>query len=302
MPRPSKEENPVSLERAVNVRAGLGSTARIVQRTELTSHRITADAPILIRVKQGSKLIRWSGGHVFAQAGDAVALAPGGVFDITNSLSGEGEYEAFWVVWEPSLIAGFAAGPAAKPIEQAHLFRRMVPEFCGSYDAAVSCLLHPGSFPEPIARHKLTELLVWLEHNGARFTLPDESSARARVRRLVSAETSRRWTSVGIAHTLGFSEATLRRRLAEESVTLRELLQDVRMTQALTLLQSTDVSVLDVGLAVGYDSASRFAVRFRERFGFPPSAIRGQKRDRHDVAWKVPSEAGRSLQSSGHAG
>ena len=280
MPRPNKQENPVSFERTINVRAGLGSTARIVQRTELTSHRITADAPILIRVERGCKLIRWNGGQIFAQAGDAVALAPGGVFDITNSLSHEEEYEAFWVVWDPSLISSFAASTLTRPIEQAHLFRQMAPQFCGSYDAAVSCLLDPGSFPEPIARHKLTELLLWLEHHGARFTLPDESSARARVRRLVSAETSRRWTSVGIAHILGFSEATLRRRVAEESVTLRELLQDVRMTQALTLLQSTDVSVLDVGLAVGYDSASRFAVRFRERFGFPPSAIRGQKRDR----------------------
>ena len=280
MPRPSKPENAVSLERTINMRAGLGSTARIVQRAELTSHRITADAPILIRVKRGCKLIRWNGGQIFAEAGDAVALASGGVFDITNSLSNEGEYEAFWVVWNTTLISNFAASTGTKPIKQAHLFRQMAPEFCGSYDAAVSCLLDTESFPDLIARHKLNELLLWLDHNGARFTLPDESSARARVRTLVSAETSRRWTSIGIAHTLGFSEATLRRRLAEESVTLRELLQDVRMTHALTLLQSTDVSVLDVGLAVGYDSASRFAVRFRERFGFPRSAIRGQKRDR----------------------
>ncbi len=280
MPRTSKPENAVSLERTINMRAGLGSTARIVQRAELTSHRITADAPILIRVKRGCKLIRWTGGQIFAEAGDAVALASGGVFDITNSLSNEGEYEAFWVVWDATLISDFAASTGTKPIKQAHLFRQMAPEFCASYDSAVSCLLDTESFPDSIARHKLTELLLWLDHHGARFTLPDESSARARVRKLVSAETSRRWTSIGIAHTLGFSEATLRRRLAEESVTLRELLQDVRMTHALTLLQSTDVSVLDVGLAVGYDSASRFAVRFRERFGFPPSAIRGQKRDR----------------------
>ena len=66
------------------------------------------------------------------------------------------------------------------------------------------------------------------------------------------------------------------------------------MTQALTLLQSTDVSVLDVGLAVGYDSASRFAVRFRQRFGFPPSAIRGQKRDRHHSDADVDAPLGRS--------
>lgn len=83
---------------------------------------------------------------------------------------------------------------------------------------------------------------------------------------------------------------------------MRELLQDVRMTQALTLLQSTDISVLDVGLAVGYDSASRFAVRFRERFGFAPSAIRGQKRDRYELRRTVPAESGRSLQRMSHAG
>ena len=303
MPRFSKlAGNPVAVERTVIVRAGLGSTARIVQRTELTSHRITADAPILIRVERGYKRIRWSGGQVFAEAGDAVALAPGGVFDITNSLSEEGEYEAFWVVWDASLIADFAVGSAAKSIEKAHLFRQMEPQFRVSYDAALSSLSDPASFPEAIARHKLTELLLWMEQNGARFKLSDDRSAQSRVRRLIGSETSKRWTSTEIAHTLGLSEATLRRRLAEENVSLRELLQDVRMTQALTLLQSTDISVLDVGLAVGYDSASRFAVRFRERFGFAPSTIRGQKRDRYEVRCTVPAESGRSLQGMSHAG
>ncbi len=297
MPRPN---TPVSIERTVTVRAGLGSTARIVQRTELTSHRITADAPILIRVERGCKLIRWSGGELLAQAGDAVALAPGGVFDITNSLSQEEDYEAFWVVWDMSLISDFAAGTTAMPIEQAHLFRQLEPQFRASYNQAISAIEDPRSFPESIARHKLIELLLWLEQNGTRFILPDEKSARSRVRKLISAETCRRWTSTEIAHTLGFSEATLRRRLAEESVSLRELLQDVRMTQALTLLQSTDVSVLDVGLAVGYDSASRFAVRFRQRFGFPPSAIRGQKRDRHHSKGNVGTTSRRSADVLGH--
>ncbi len=160
MPRPSKSEDAVSLERTIAVRAGLGSTVRIVQRTELTSHRIMADAPILIRVKRGCKVIRWNGGHILAEAGDAVALAPGSVFDITNSLSPEEEYEALWVVWAPCLISDFAVSAGTKPVEQAHLFRKIVPQFCASYDAAVSCLQDPESFPEPIARHKLAELLV----------------------------------------------------------------------------------------------------------------------------------------------
>ena len=33
-----------------------------------------------------------------------------------------------------------------------------------------------------------------------------------------------------------------------------------------------------IALEVGYESASRFAIRFRERFGFPPTAIRGHAR------------------------
>lgn len=276
------QHNP--LKRTVRMRAGLGSTARILQRAELTSHRVTTDAAILIRVERGCKLIRWSGGQLIANAGDAVALAPEGVFDITNRLSPEGLYEAFWVVWDASLVREFAIDSTAQPILNAHLFRQVQPQFRASYDAALSGLADPGSYPEAIARHKLKELLLWIEESGVRFSLPDEKAVRSRVRKLIGSEASRRWTSVDIAQTLRVSQATLRRHLAEENVNFRELLQDVRMTQALTLLQSTNNSVLDVGLAVGYDSASRFAVRFRERFGFPPSAVRGQKRGSHEVS------------------
>ncbi len=265
----------------MKVRAGCGSTARISQRSELTSHRVTAEAPILIRVEQGCKLIRWSSGQVLAEAGDAVALAAGGVFDITNRLSPEGRNEAFWVVWDASLIRGIAVESTVQPIQNAHLLRAMQPQLRVSYDAAVASLADPASFPETIARHKLREVLLWIEQTGFRFSLPDERSIGYRVRKLIASEVSKRWTSLEIAHTLAVSEATLRRQLAEQNVGLRELLQDVRMTTALTLLQSTDNSVLDVGLAVGYDSASRFAVRFRERFGFSPSAIRGQNRHHH---------------------
>ena len=44
------------------------------------------------------------------------------------------------------------------------------------------------------------------------------------------------------------------------------------------LLQSTDLSILRIAEAVGYKSQSRFAARFRARFGFAPSAIRGHIR------------------------
>jgi AraC-like DNA-binding protein len=66
----------------------------------------------------------------------------------------------------------------------------------------------------------------------------------------------------------------MRRRLADESASFYDLLSDVRMSHALTLLQVTDLPVIQVAYEVGYKSQSRFALRFRRRFGFAPSEVR----------------------------
>ena len=57
------------------------------------------------------------------------------------------------------------------------------------------------------------------------------------------------------------------------------LLTDVRMTRALTLLQVTPWPVAQIAGAVGYESPSRFAARFKERFGFAPSAVRAESEE-----------------------
>jgi AraC-like DNA-binding protein len=59
---------------------------------------------------------------------------------------------------------------------------------------------------------------------------------------------------------------------------LSELLVDVRMSLALTLLQATSLPVTQIAMNAGYESPSRFAVRFRQRFGFAPTAVRGHQR------------------------
>ena len=49
---------------------------------------------------------------------------------------------------------------------------------------------------------------------------------------------------------------------------------DARMTFALGMIQTTDLPINRIALDVGYASPSRFAVRFRERFGISPSHVR----------------------------
>jgi AraC-like DNA-binding protein len=70
----------------------------------------------------------------------------------------------------------------------------------------------------------------------------------------------------------------LRRRLREEGSSLRDVLTDIRMTHAMQLLQSSDMPVSAIAASAGFESQSRFAIRFRNRFGFPPTAVRGQRR------------------------
>jgi AraC family transcriptional regulator len=54
----------------------------------------------------------------------------------------------------------------------------------------------------------------------------------------------------------------------------------LRMDEARRLLSDTTMSVLDIGLAVGYASPSHFAQVFRESTGTAPSAWRGARQAR----------------------
>jgi len=123
----------------------------------------------------------------------------------------------------------------------------------------------------------MMELLVWIEHFGGRFAAATTPSLMRRVWGLLGSDPARDWNTGAVSQAVAMSEATLRRRLAAEGAKFSELLADVRMTRALQLLQSTSLPISRIALEVGYESASRFAIRFRKRFGFAPTAIRGDQ-------------------------
>jgi len=90
---------------------------------------------------------------------------------------------------------------------------------------------------------------------------------------LVSMEPGREWSTDIIAAKLGTSERSLRRHLNGEGTNLRRIMQDVRLNSGLALLQSGATSVGETAYRCGYNSASRFAGLFRERFGVSPSEV-----------------------------
>jgi AraC-like DNA-binding protein len=267
---------------SISIRPEIGASARIVQYNRLRYANIVINRPVLILVERGTKILR-AGLEPHARewtvpAGGCVALAEGEVFDVVNAAQGDSAYEASWIAFEPETVALAAREDQGQPVERAFVIRRPHHGFRHAFAECARAITEPGSIPTEIARHRLGELLLWLDLAGARFAPPRQRRFSDRVRELLSAEPHAGWTGADLCARLAVSEATLRRRLAAEGWSFQSLLIDVRMSIAMQLLQSTTLSVLRVAEAVGYQSQSRFAVRFRSRFGFAPSAIRGHVR------------------------
>ncbi|MDM0078569.1 helix-turn-helix transcriptional regulator [Variovorax sp. J2P1-59] len=251
-----------------------------MQRSALRFSNVVVDSPALILLKHGTKSLQSGSRQWTIQGGDAIAIAGGQSLDVSNHLSSAGLFEARWLVWDKAVVQRFEeAFPAAgRAMTGAVVLKQPSSEFLAATERAISAVCCPSDVPEPVALHRLTEVLVWLSLAGVKLSVPRALSTSAKLRGLFAGAPSEAWTISNVTARLAMSEATLRRRLSAEGTSFVDLLADVRMSLAMTLLQSTDRAVARIALDVGYESASRFAIRFRERFGFAPTAIRGHRR------------------------
>ncbi|MFT3773452.1 MAG: AraC family transcriptional regulator [Minicystis sp.] len=257
----------------------MGAAGHIVQRSDLTSHRVVVDQATLILVEEGRKRIRWSGGECVASAGEALSLQAGEVVDISNTPGRSGTYRALWICWCSELLA--VSSTSLRPSSpRVALHTALGEAFHASFHRAFDGLSDADDLPASIATHRLQEVLLWLGERGFHFPPAAPASLGQQVRRLLSADPGADWSMERVAHETATSIPTLRRKLSAEGIVFRDLVQDVRMSHALALLQNTDAPVLHVAVAAGYASASRFSARFRARFGYLPTDIRGQNRGR----------------------
>ena len=102
---------------------------------------------------------------------------------------------------------------------------------------------------------------------------PPPPRLAARIRARVAADPAREWRSLDLELALSLSGATLRRHLAAEGTSLREVVAEARLGCAMKLLYTTAWPVKTVAARVGYRSAATFSRRFAERFGLAPADI-----------------------------
>jgi AraC-like DNA-binding protein len=251
---------------------GLGGFMRMTQEITATCHRLSATDSSLVMVMDGRKIIRQQKSEIIAPAGSIALLPSGNEFDITNEVGKSGHYQALAIYFDAAVLPAMAA-PKTRVVDKVTTITSATPDLVRAMEMAASAI-EDQTLPKQIAAHRLGELLLWVQSEGFTLVRPRTQNLLIELRKLLASDPSARWPTAEVARKLAVSEATLRRKLAKAGTTLTDVAIDVRMTSALAMLQTSEENITSIALAVGYDSPSRFALRFRDRFGLSPSEFR----------------------------
>lgn len=234
---------------------------------------VNIDTPLLALPVQGRKRFRDSNGWIRIVPGEIFLIPYPTTIDIENFPDEvSGWYSAVCIPLEDHVLNA-ARQLIRKPIAVGRGGIACVPldphveDLTNWLDA-----LEQGDFPR--ACHAVVGVVLRLYAQGHHSLLhPPVPTLATRIRAMVAADPMREWASADVEGALGMSGATLRRHLAAEGMSLRQVIGDVRLTHALMLLLSKRLPVKSVARLVGYASVSTFIKRFRERYGVEPSRV-----------------------------
>ncbi|AYR25130.1 helix-turn-helix transcriptional regulator [Herbaspirillum rubrisubalbicans] len=253
---------------------------RIRARHEQQLRQVFIGQASICHVRQGKKRVQWGKRHLLCGQDCLLLIAPGTQINVAN-LPRAGEYAADMVSLPPTLIDRFrlhypgqgvpareagAISSISSVTQEADLLR--------AWRHLLECLRDEAALP--LQCQAAEGLLLALSLAGAMGGLlrerGDAISHHIEQHLLMLPPEERSLERV--ADAFHCSVSTLRRRLAREQTGFRELLDKVQLGLALEQLQASSLPIADIAATCGYDSASRFAMRFRQHYGISPSELR----------------------------
>lgn len=229
--------------------------------------------PVIALPLAGTKRARLGGERVEVRPGELFVITGPASLDVENIPDpASGEYLALGVSLDERVI-----GAAQRLLPERA--RDPAPRIAGLPIGALEASLLDWTRAlerrdEALARHALVGLVLRLHELGLEGIVARRvPRLAAQIRELVAAEPTRPWASSHLEALLGMSGATLRRRLAAEGESLREVIAHARLAHALQLLYTTRLPVKTVAQRSGYASAASFARRFEARYGIEPSRV-----------------------------
>lgn len=255
------------------IRSNLAEKNTIVQRHKLKLNKSYFTQPTVIWVLRGQKILRWMNGEKIIQAGEMVMLVENQQFDVINQPDELGVYQADWLSIDNVVVERFFE-QLSEPQSFDILFYLPKHSLMQQAFSQVSQALSCDEIPDRIVEIRLWELLAWLAEQGGVFNPFYTPTLKCKISKKISEHFEHHWKIGEMAKALNTSEATLRRHLAAEKTSFREVLTTVRMMRALNLLQVTQRPISEIAYAVGYESHSRFSVKFKQHFGCSPLEVR----------------------------
>ncbi len=245
--------------------------------------------PCIITILSGRKRIFDAPGTMTCEAGTTITVPAPSYYSMRNEVDPHGHhYKALLIPFRDDDLERLRSTHKIEPIGM----QKAVGILKFEHDAMlVEAIKHYlGSNGDPHLRdHRLLEILLILAKKDPRllaYAFSGESWSR-HVRTLLSTDIARAWEIGEVCQRLGTSESALRRHLKAENTGFRELLHELRLGTALTLLLQTSHPVYRIAYDCGYQSVPRFTTNFHKRFGLPPKALRttvtetGKKLDVH---------------------
>lgn len=245
----------------------------IMARCEHGVKSVDIDRPTLALVLRGSKQVSSGRRTESFVPGDLLAMAPGARLDVVNRpdpVAGSYLTLGLPVCDEVLAAARLLCADLLPPSGQG--FQRVPLAQHALESHALAQAMASGD--EVQGRMAVLTLLTRLARQGfGELLLAPPPRLATQLRQRVADAPARAWQSADFEQALGLSGATLRRRLAAEGTSLRELVAAARLARGLELLYTTTWPVKTVAARVGYRSAESFSRRFRERYGLEPGAI-----------------------------
>lgn len=233
----------------------------------------------LCRVRQGEKLVQWNDREMRAGPNQLILMPAGRELGISNFPGPHGHYVADAVTFPVSTLRNFSTRYSQQIMSCRGVLKT---DLCVPLDrhttqaweqllAAIN-----GNAPQALCTHYGEAVLLSLCLGGqiGPLLMGRNDPLCERVQQLVMASPERDWTVASIAQHMNLGESTLRRQLAKEGNSFRNILEGVRLSTALLRLQTTSRPIGEIAAACGYASASRFAVRFRSHYGLSPRELR----------------------------
>ncbi|EGR5464421.1 helix-turn-helix domain-containing protein, partial [Vibrio cholerae] len=222
-------------------------------------------APTIVWVKKGQKLVFWRGQTLEFTKDFWFVTSGNQHFSFSNKLE-----NGLFV----SESLSFYSHPSVEYIDISKrngLKNNLVPLI--SIDKTMAFLFDSLASMKDLDNFVQEEILntfyLHLARSGyLHYLFVQKDSISERVVRILSVDPGKNYNIEYVANCLGFSRATLARKLAKENTSFRKIQIDIRMTYSLCLLRKSPVN--DVAIYVGYSSINRFCQRFKIQFGLTP--------------------------------